>query len=51
VLRSFWILSKPSTSANSAGLEILGVIVITVRVRVRGGAARVALESLHQVLQ
>jgi hypothetical protein len=29
----------------------MGVIVITICVRVRGGAARVAPDSLHQVLQ
>jgi hypothetical protein len=43
--------SKPCTSAISAGSEILGFIMITVRVWVRGGAARVAPELLHQVLQ
>jgi hypothetical protein len=36
----------PSTSAILVGTGILGVIVITVRVRVRGGAVRVVLELL-----
>jgi hypothetical protein len=40
----------PSTSAILAGMGILGVIMIVVRVRVRGGAARVAPESLLQDL-
>jgi hypothetical protein len=40
----------PSTTAILAGTGILGVIVIVVRVRVRGGAARVASESLLQGL-
>jgi hypothetical protein len=40
----------PSTSAILAGLGILEVIVITVCVRVRGGATRVAPESLLQYL-
>jgi hypothetical protein len=40
----------PSTSAILAGSGILGVIVITVRVRVRGGAAHVVPESLLQDL-
>jgi hypothetical protein len=40
----------PSTSAILAGKGIPGVIVIVVRVRVRGGAARVAPESLLQDL-
>jgi hypothetical protein len=38
----------PSTSAILAGTGISGVIVIAVRVRVHGGAARVASESLLQ---
>jgi hypothetical protein len=41
---------KPSTSAILVGSGIPGVIVITVRVRVRGGAAHVAAELLFQDL-
>jgi hypothetical protein len=41
---------KPSTSAILARSEIPWVIVITICVRLRGGAALVAPESLHQVL-
>jgi hypothetical protein len=41
---------KPSTSAILAGLGIPGVIVIDVRVLVRGGAARATSESLLQYL-
>jgi hypothetical protein len=40
----------PSTSTILAGTGIPGVIVIVVRVRVHGGAARVAPESLLQDL-
>jgi hypothetical protein len=40
----------PSTSVILAGTGIMGVIMINVRVRVRGGAARVAPESLLQDL-
>jgi hypothetical protein len=40
-----------STLAILVGSEIPGVIVITVRVQVRGGASCVASELLHQVLQ
>jgi hypothetical protein len=40
----------PSTSAIFAGSGILGVIVITVRVRVRRGAVRAVPESLLQDL-
>jgi hypothetical protein len=41
----------PSTSAILAGLGILEVIVIAIRVRVHRGAARVAPESLLQDLR
>jgi hypothetical protein len=41
----------PSTSAILAGSGILEVIMITVRVRVHGGAARVAPELLLQDLR
>jgi hypothetical protein len=41
---------KPSTSAILARSGILGVIVITVRVRVRGGATRAVSELLLQDL-
>jgi hypothetical protein len=41
----------PSTSTISAGSEILEVIVIAVRVQVRGGATCVVPESLLQDLR
>jgi hypothetical protein len=40
----------PSTTAILAGIGILGVIMIAIRVRVRGGSTRVAPDSLLQDL-
>jgi hypothetical protein len=51
VLRSFWIRSKVVYFHNLGWIRDSGVIVITVRLRVCGGAALVAPESLHRVLQ
>jgi hypothetical protein len=51
MLQSSRIHSTPSTSAILVGSGIQEVIMITIRVQVRGGATRVASESLLQDLR